>query len=716
MRNSRLGRWGMWSAFLLVLTPAVDAWADRIVIGSKSGGGQIWVREGSDLSDVSTLDGFGGGVTALAVQSDNSILVGTDTGGLTRRDPFTLNSTGGGGGFGGPINTLAVFPDDRVFIGFKATPGLSNTQVRNPILNAIVSGPGQFGDGDIIDSLVLNNGDLFFAYSFSTLPEVSRGRIRICLGGDLATSGGDEGLGAVGGNSIYPVALTLQKNTGNVVLAKTDRYVELRSGVSPTGQAAGAFAADITALATLSDGRVVIGTAGGEIQVRTADLGGSLASNGGYGEVSALAVLGNDNIVVGNKAGQVWLLDPSLATIQTSGGYGEISSLAVLSIVLSQWNVDADGNWSTATNWSGGEPNAVGAIANFGTIITSARTVTVDAPKTVGSINFSSPISYTIAGSNPITLNVNSGPAGIGVTAGSHLISAPLVLADDLRVTAVTTSGVAITGELSATGKNIFKAGEGTAQFENLRAANLNVNEGTAIISAKTTANSAAGTSRLDSLTMNTVSFARLDLNNNSLVVNSGSLATVTASIKSALENGGNFDWLGPGIGSTQANVQNTSAGSFLYGLGVILNDLAQVGGSGPIYTDFAGQTLSGNEILVKFTYFGDADLSGSIDATDYSLIDNGYVNTLTGWINGDFDYSGSIDATDYALIDNAYVNQAGPLAEALIAEHARMFGGEYLAALRAIQSGVIPEPGALGLFIAALPAAGERARPRRGE
>ncbi|HWP39659.1 MAG TPA: hypothetical protein VNL70_01950, partial [Tepidisphaeraceae bacterium] len=52
-------------------------------------------------------------------------------------------------------------------------------------------------------------------------------------------------------------------------------------------------------------------------------------------------------------------------------------------------------------------------------------------------------------------------------------------------------------------------------------------------------------------------------------------------------------------------------------------------------------------------------------------------------------------------LIDNAYVNQAGPLVEALIAEHARMLGGEYLAALWAIQSGVIPEPAAMGLLLA---------------
>jgi hypothetical protein len=47
-------------------------------------------------------------------------------------------------------------------------------------------------------------------------------------------------------------------------------------------------------------------------------------------------------------------------------------------------------------------------------------------------------------------------------------------------------------------------------------------------------------------------------------------------------------------------------------------------------------------------------------------------------------------------------VNQAGPLAEAMIAEHMRMFGGEYLAALRAIQSGVIPEPASCALLICA--------------
>ncbi|WP_428938044.1 autotransporter-associated beta strand repeat-containing protein [Fontivita pretiosa] len=226
-----------------------------------------------------------------------------------------------------------------------------------------------------------------------------------------------------------------------------------------------------------------------------------------------------------------------------------------------------------------------------------------------------------------------------------------------------------------------------------------------------------AATSRLDILAIDERSpGAKLDLNDNDLVVNTGSLTNLTRVLKAGLENGGAFDWRGKGIASSKASDRNRDAGSFLYALGIIANDLSQVGGSGPIYTSFSGETLSGNELLVKFTYFGDADLSGTIDATDYSLIDNGYVNSLTGWINGDFDYSGVIDATDYALIDNAYVNQSGALAEALIAGHSRMFGGEYPAALRAIQSGVIPEGGAGGLVIAGLLAAGAdpRSRDRR--
>ena len=73
------------------------------------------------------------------------------------------------------------------------------------------------------------------------------------------------------------------------------------------------------------------------------------------------------------------------------------------------WIVDADGNWTTTTNWSGGVPNAAAAIADFGTInITADRTVTLDASVTLGSLIFGDTDTST-AGSwiiaDPSTIN-----------------------------------------------------------------------------------------------------------------------------------------------------------------------------------------------------------------------------------------------------------------------------------------------------------------------
>lgn len=96
-----------------------------------------------------------------------------------------------------------------------------------------------------------------------------------------------------------------------------------------------------------------------------------------------------------------------------------------------------------------------------------------------------------------------------------------------------------------------------------------------------------------------------------------------------------------------------------LTALGVMLNDN---GTGGPFYPTFSGEPVDTNAVLVKYTRYGDADLSGAIDGTDYALTDNGFISGLTDWFNGDFDYSGANDGTDYALIDNAFNSQPGPL------------------------------------------------------
>ena len=96
---------------------------------------------------------------------------------------------------------------------------------------------------------------------------------------------------------------------------------------------------------------------------------------------------------------------------------------------------------------------------------------------------------------------------------------------------------------------------------------------------------------------------------------------------------------------------------------------------------------VANTDVLVKYTYYGDANLDGKVDGTDYSRIDNGYLNNLSGWFNGDFNYDGVIDGSDYTLIDNAFNTQGASLAAAVATAQ---IAGDVSA---------VPEPVSLGLL-----------------
>jgi len=82
-----------------------------------------------------------------------------------------------------------------------------------------------------------------------------------------------------------------------------------------------------------------------------------------------------------------------------------------------------------------------------------------------------------------------------------------------------------------------------------------------------------------------------------------------------------------------------------------------------PNLTLFAGQTIQKGDVLLKYVYFGDANMDGVVNADDYHLIDKAFIVQPGGWYNGDFNYDGVINADDYFLIDRAFLCQSGPLA-----------------------------------------------------
>jgi len=156
---------------------------------------------------------------------------------------------------------------------------------------------------------------------------------------------------------------------------------------------------------------------------------------------------------------------------------------------------------------------------------------------------------------------------------------------------------------------------------------------------------------------------AALDVTDNALTVNYADtgpspLADVTAWIRSGYRDGPGGYWDGPGIASSMA----AADAGLLTAVGVLDNSDPDVGGK----TTFAGETVDATSVLVKYTYWGDANLDGVVDANDYDIIDRNFLFPPapgnTGWWTGDFTYDGAIDANDYDRIDRAFLFQGAPL------------------------------------------------------
>jgi autotransporter-associated beta strand protein len=141
---------------------------------------------------------------------------------------------------------------------------------------------------------------------------------------------------------------------------------------------------------------------------------------------------------------------------------------------------------------------------------------------------------------------------------------------------------------------------------------------------------------------------------NGSLIVHDGSIGAITSQVAAAYNYG---NWNGP-----SSNFSSTAAGTDS-------THLTAIGVETGISGTFQGQAVTASDVLVKYTYYGDANLDGKVDGSDYSLIDAGYASRdiLTGWQNGDFNYDGVIDGSDYSLIDNAFNNQGAAISSSAL-------------------------------------------------
>ncbi|MBX7066139.1 MAG: autotransporter domain-containing protein [Parachlamydiales bacterium] len=134
--------------------------------------------------------------------------------------------------------------------------------------------------------------------------------------------------------------------------------------------------------------------------------------------------------------------------------------LCVSNLSSATWNLDANANWNVNGNWTLPAifPNGIDAIADFGTIITNNRTVTLGQNLTVGTVIFNDNNNYLVTGANTLTFDVSVGNGILTVNNGggngAHTLSCPISLNDSLTITQNSTNaaGFTLSGAISGSG------------------------------------------------------------------------------------------------------------------------------------------------------------------------------------------------------------------------------------------------------------------------
>ncbi len=145
-----------------------------------------------------------------------------------------------------------------------------------------------------------------------------------------------------------------------------------------------------------------------------------------------------------------------------------------------------------------------------------------------------------------------------------------------------------------------------------------------------------------------------LDLSDNELLIAYGSgsdpMAAIYTYIQSGYNNGG---WNGPGIISTSARAPTNG---LTYALGFSDGKDGIVSG------------LSSGQIEVKYTLLGDANLDGTVNGTDFSILAGNFGLGFTNWDQGNFLFASSVNGSDFSAL-SANFGQGVTLPAAVIVE-----------------------------------------------
>jgi fibronectin-binding autotransporter adhesin len=684
---------------------------------------------GSLVSDYITLNGGNIRTSAsTAFSATRGIFVGASGGGLhSTSGTMTINAPISGAGqlsiiTGSVSNVISLTADNSGFTGsFVLAGGRVNLNNDNAagapsVIITVNDAAGQclastVGSGTITTAnpIVLNNTTAANAMQL----QVNSGGTWVQTGqisgaGSMYRDNTGAGTIVLAGNNTFTGGLKIIDRTltlGHKNALGTNTFLVGDATVAPAAGISFSSNTDLTGVNAVPNAVSLVRNA-------TVNGGTNLELAGIVSGTAGLTKSGTGTLVLSNvnTYSGANVIAQGVLAIPASSALGDGSGTNTLSFTggTLQTTVGIDVPRNASLNSTGGTVDTAGNNSSFSGVLSGTSSFTKIG---AGSLVLSSDNTYSgLTNINAGTLSVASSAklgdasATNGVAFGGGTLQATGAIASGARnVTlnagggTIDTNGNAVTfGNVAGAG-NLSKVGVGALTVNSVVAGNLSVTGGSLAIAANGTA---AGVSVVNSTA---VTGAQLDLSNNHLIDKStgvgswggASYSGLTGLIASGRNGGG---WAGNGIvtSQTQATTSNITT------LGIAT--AAQVKGIAATDTAvWAGQTVTGSDSLVMYTYGGDANLDGKINVDDYTRIDFNVPLGASGWYNGDFNYDGKINVDDYTIIDFNVGIQGSPFFTA---------GGAVLGSGGVSGVTAVPEP--TGLGIVTILGAGLMGRRRR--
>jgi fibronectin-binding autotransporter adhesin len=637
----------------------------------------------------------GGSLMAVQFMSTGrNITLGSQGGGLLAAPGFTETINNGISGLGGlslgsngavpiaPVNAgnNSVTTSSVNATGTVALMGDNTYQGPTDVLSGLL----RLGNASALGStsaLNVNSGATLDMNGFSlTVPSLSGG-------GTLDQITSNSAVNLVVDGSASTVFSGVIKNTDGEVALKIE----------------GTGTLTLTGNNTFGGGTTILG---GELSISSqANDSGAISINGGALQITGTS-LTSLNTASFFSGGLDIANSANLFTVsETIAGGGSLEKLGAGTLDLTASNTYTGGTTILAGTLLAASPASLGSgpVVDDGVLLfTNPGTVTVTQNISGSGGLTSSQQNLVLAGNNTYiaTTTINAGDA-LTVASGATLpMNGEVINNGTLTLNNANTSlgGVSGSGTMNVSNTStVYASGFTQASL---------VNNGNTTIGCGGTVGSITGSGALtlgtDTMVgqlqltgsgvvnqqsgLTIVAGSQLDLTKNSFLISYGAPANdPVLSIVAALTSGYNSDtWTGTGIVSS-----NAAANPGKLSVGYI------DGNNDP------GEGVGANQLLIKFTVAGDANLDGTVNFADLLIVAQNFNKTGEDWAHGNFIYmpSGLVNFADLLLVAQNFNENVSSFDEGIPS------GGVPLVE-------PIPEPSAAGLIVAA--GAGLLARRRR--